>query len=174
MASMKVTATDQVFDIYQFHVWPYPPLLNILESEVSFANETLWIGFTKYAQYSEPFCPIVGSQMSFTSWHQAPTGWQNPYIFPDKTTPVYFTTAHGHDVPEGASAIGFGFDKDGRWTFEGQNKFVACQTKEMVKQGPYIGYQIWWKGAGSVRGVNCSEPLSLVKDEKAGSCGSGS
>lgn len=35
---MTVRATTEAFDIYQFHVWPYPSLLNILESEVSFAN----------------------------------------------------------------------------------------------------------------------------------------
>jgi len=35
---MTVTANSQAFDTYQFHVWPYPPLLNILESEVSFAT----------------------------------------------------------------------------------------------------------------------------------------
>lgn len=69
-------------------------------------------------------------------------GWQNPYIFSNKTAPVQFTTAHGHYVPEGASSVGFGFDGDGKWTFEGQNKFVACQTKDMVKQGPESGYQI--------------------------------
>ncbi|KAH7407792.1 hypothetical protein BKA64DRAFT_775870 [Cadophora sp. MPI-SDFR-AT-0126] len=111
-------------------------------SQVSFANETLWIGYTKYKQDSEPFCPVTGSQLSFTSWHQTPTGWQNPYIFSNKTAPVQFTTAHGHYVPEGASSVGFGFDGDGKWTFEGQNKFVACQTKDMVKQGPESGYQI--------------------------------
>ncbi|KAH6722427.1 hypothetical protein BKA61DRAFT_667169 [Leptodontidium sp. MPI-SDFR-AT-0119] len=171
--SMTVTATAQPFSVYQFFVNPYPPLLNILESQVSFAKESLWIGYTKYKQYSEPFCPIVGGNISFTSWHQTPTGWQNMYIFANKTAPVAFTTAHGHYVPPGASADGFGFDKYGNWTFQGQNKFVACQTKDQVKKGPYEGYQIWWKGAGSVRGVNCSEPISLVKAEEAGTCGNG-
>lgn len=95
------------------------------------------------------------------------------YIFANKTAPVAFTTAHGHDVPPGASDYGFGFDVYGNWTFLGRNKFVACQTKAQVESGPYEGYQIWWKGAGSVHGVNCSEPISLVKSKNPGSCGIG-
>ncbi|KAL2073636.1 hypothetical protein VTL71DRAFT_10962 [Oculimacula yallundae] len=170
--STIATVTVGISNVNQFYVNPYPPLLTILESQVSFANETLWIGFTKYKRYSEPFCPIAGYSISFTSWHSTPTGWQNMYIFANKTALVEFTTAHGHSVPPGASTVGFGFDNHGNWTYQGKNNFVACQTKEQVEAGPYEGYQIWWKGAGSVRGINCSKPISLKRNLRNGSCGS--
>ncbi|KAH7356603.1 hypothetical protein BKA65DRAFT_547990 [Rhexocercosporidium sp. MPI-PUGE-AT-0058] len=144
--SMILGATARLFSTYQFFAHPYLPLLTILESQASFANESFWIGYTKYKQYSQR--------------------WQNMYIFANET-------AHGHAVPPEAIDHGFGFDEYGNWNFQGQNKFVACQTREQIKRGPYQGYQIWWKGAGSVRGVNCIELISLVKAGQPGTCGNG-
>ncbi|KAI5808250.1 hypothetical protein DFH27DRAFT_303013 [Peziza echinospora] len=128
--------------------------------QVSYANSSAYIGDIKYNTYSEPLIlsypdASVG-RLSFTSYHSAPTGWQNLLIFPTENKGISFTIPHSGAVPPTAAVSGFTVDVGGTELF-GYNgdtaKWFAC---------PVEGYadgirQIVYNGAGEAVSTGCTK-----------------
>ncbi|KAI9753367.1 MAG: hypothetical protein M4579_005192 [Chaenotheca gracillima] len=136
-------------------------------SLVSYANlgmkASIWIGGIKSQIYSEPLLLTGNDGLAFTSWHSAPTGFQDVVLYPNETKPVTFTVPHGGAAPpEGAVTSGFQFDGSLILNFKGENKFIGCQDADMEQLQTY---QIFYAGTDELpKDMTCTKPLPLKQD----------
>ncbi|KAF8538363.1 hypothetical protein BDD12DRAFT_806187 [Trichophaea hybrida] len=115
---------------------------DLIYSTFMFANDSAYVGNIKYDVFSEPL--LLGSKTEFTSFHSSPTGWQNLYIFPNKTAPVGFNTPHTMSIPEGAQEYGFTSD-NGMFKYDSgkgpKALWAVCPVKKEAGS-----WQLYWKG----------------------------
>jgi len=141
-------------------------------SLVSYANSSIWIGGIKSETYAEPFLVSSGSDsLSFTSYHEVPTGWQDVYLFPNSSQPVGFTVPHGSSsTPEGATTTGFAWGSDDYLVFNGENNFIGCQDTNSA-QAELQTYEIFWAGNGAPAGVDCTDTLYIYQNSGVSTVG---
>lgn len=118
---------------------------DLIWTELQWLSGSAYIGNSRYNSASEKLQFTSGGDgLSFTSYHSAPTGWTNFYIFPSESKAVGFTTPHSASIPDGAVTTGFE-NVGGQLAYQGGMQWQACD------QGGGA-YQIFWVGASSPPG----------------------
>lgn len=146
--------TEADFDINELYTF-----------RVLYANSSAYLGGVKFQSYSEPL--VVGnltvdqSSLAFQSIHSSPTGFQLMYLYPYESKPVWFSVPHG-SPPAGVVTAGFSFSQEGALLNWGANNFHACRDAKLEDLN---AYQIYWFGAGSPAGLNCTGPITIIADD---------
>jgi len=145
------------------------PPLNSFYSSVCYYNGTLYTGDCKLDYSSELFIfdknnGTAPTGITFTSFHESPTGWQNMYLFPKKVASPGFTSPHSAFLPPGSDGFNFTVAKDGYLRYKNNNKWYACPGS-----GSYSRYyEIFYAGGGLNTVKNCTH-VSL-KAQPYGTC----
>jgi hypothetical protein len=125
----------------------------------------MFLGSANFDITSEPIVTGTKGSLGFTSFHQTPTGFTEPYIFLNDYNPVYYTAPHsGYYVPPGGNFTDFSFNEDGYLTYGGEIKFTACQDPTSKDTGKYA---VFWAGNvyGPGESYSCSGPIYLYQAE---------
>jgi hypothetical protein len=110
----------------------------------------------------------VDSACAFTSFHSSPTGWQNLYIFPNKTKPVGFTTPHSAKVPKGAVTTGFVKEHSNFLYDNGKSsnaKWAVCPV-----DGQDGTWQLYWNGSSNKKALHKDCVYTPLKIGKTKEC----